>query len=188
MPFELINSVASVGTFAVIAASAIAAMIQLRHLRMSNQIALMTKLQETSQSADFVDARRFVAYELAHELRDPETVEIIRSPPFTGRMRALGVLGNFYEGVGQFVRRGMLDREILCESWGAAIVQTWGQLAPALAIIRDQPGGDDIWENFEYLTVISEDWLAHHPGGNYPKRCRRLMLPDIADARHRPEA
>ena len=97
MPFELINSVASVGTFAVIAASAIAAMIQLRYLRTSNQIALSTKLQEISESADFVDARCFVAYELADVLRDPQTVAILRNPPFAGRLRALGVLGNFNE-------------------------------------------------------------------------------------------
>lgn len=188
MSFELINSLASVATFGVIAASAIAALIQLRHLRTSNQIALLTKLQEIFASADFVDARRFIAYELADVLEDPETAEIIRTPPFAGRMRALGVLGNFYEGMGQFVRYGMLDREILYESWGGIIVQTWEQLAPALAIMRDQPGGDDIWENFEFLAVVSQDWLARHPGGNYPKGYRRMALPAIADARHRQDS
>ena len=185
MSFELINSLASVGTFAVIAASAIAAMIQLRHVRASNQIALMTKLLETLQSADFVDARRFIAYELADALQDPQTVEILRTPPFAGRMRALGILGNFFESVGQYVRRGMLDREMLFENWGAIIVATWVQLAPALAIMRDEPSGDDIWENFEFLAVISEDWLAHHPSGNYPKGCRRMVLPAVAHARQR---
>ena len=58
MSYELFNSLASAATFTVIAASAIAAMIQLRHVRTSNQIALLTKLHDTLQSSDFIAARR----------------------------------------------------------------------------------------------------------------------------------
>ena len=180
MSYELFNSLASAGTFAVIAASAIAAMIQLRHVRTSNQIALLTKLHDTIQSSDFIDARRFVAYELPTLLEDPATVEGLRQPPFEGRMRDLGLLGNFFENAGILVRRGMLDRDMLCHIWSHIIVQTWRQIAPVLAVVREQPEGSDIWENFEYLAVISEDWMARHPGGDYPKNCRRLRLPSAA--------
>jgi hypothetical protein len=38
MSLELLNVLAGLGTFVVIAASAIAAVVQLRHLRASNQL------------------------------------------------------------------------------------------------------------------------------------------------------
>ena len=184
MPYELINSLASVGTFVVIAASAIAALIQLRHVRTSNQIALMTKLHDTLQTPDFLAARRFVAYELTSMLEDPVVREQLRHPPFEGRMAAVGLLGNFFENSGLLVRRGILDREMVCEVWGGIIVQTWYQVDGVLGVMRSQPGGGDIWENFEYLAVIAEDWLARHPGGDYPKGYRRMTLPMLPAPRH----
>src|SRR5215472_14260811 len=39
MSLELVNALAAVGTFVVIAVTALAALIQLRHLRSSNQLA-----------------------------------------------------------------------------------------------------------------------------------------------------
>ncbi len=38
MPLELVSTVASIGTFVVIAATAIVAVVQLRHLRNANEI------------------------------------------------------------------------------------------------------------------------------------------------------
>jgi 23S rRNA G2069 N7-methylase RlmK/C1962 C5-methylase RlmI len=49
MTLEFLNTFASFGTFAVIAATAIAALVQLRHARSSNQIAAMNELQEVYQ-------------------------------------------------------------------------------------------------------------------------------------------
>lgn len=33
-------------------------------------------------------------------------------------------------------------------------------------------------ENFEYLTVLSQDWDAAHPNGSYPSGVRRIDLKD----------
>ncbi|MBV8366944.1 MAG: hypothetical protein JO194_10675, partial [Candidatus Eremiobacteraeota bacterium] len=43
MNLELLNVFATLGTFVVISATAIAALVQLRHARSSNQIAAMTR-------------------------------------------------------------------------------------------------------------------------------------------------
>jgi hypothetical protein len=50
MSFELVNTLATFGTFVVIAATAIAAVVQLRHARSSNQIAALNELRETMES------------------------------------------------------------------------------------------------------------------------------------------
>ena len=71
MSVELVNTIATLGTFVVIAATAIAAIVQLRHMRGSNQITALNKLRETMETPDFQAASHFVASELPAKLRDP---------------------------------------------------------------------------------------------------------------------
>ena len=52
MRLELVNTLATFGTFLVIAATAIAAVVQLRHARGSNHIAALNELRETTESPD----------------------------------------------------------------------------------------------------------------------------------------
>jgi len=46
MILQVLDTVAALGTFIVIALTAIAALVQLRHLRSSNQLSAMLKLLE----------------------------------------------------------------------------------------------------------------------------------------------
>ncbi len=71
MSFELINSLATFGTFLVIAATAIAALVQLRHSRSSNHIVALNELRETMESAEFRAAQISAFRELPVRLQDP---------------------------------------------------------------------------------------------------------------------
>jgi len=71
MSLELVNTFATLGTFLVIGATAVAAIIQLRHARSSNQIATLNELRETSISEELRAALHFVHTELPVKLRDP---------------------------------------------------------------------------------------------------------------------
>ena len=61
MTAEWVTAIATLGTFLVIAASAIAALLQLRHTRGSNQIIALTECRERLESDEFNDARQFIA-------------------------------------------------------------------------------------------------------------------------------
>ena len=50
MSTELVNTFATLGTFVVIAATAIAAIVQLRHMRGSNQIVALNELREAESA------------------------------------------------------------------------------------------------------------------------------------------
>ena len=50
---ELVSAMAAVGTFIVVAATAIAAIVQLRHLRSSNQINSIIGVQQIFESPEF---------------------------------------------------------------------------------------------------------------------------------------
>ncbi|MBV8366958.1 MAG: hypothetical protein JO194_10745, partial [Candidatus Eremiobacteraeota bacterium] len=60
------------------------------------------------------------------------------------------------------------------------------EMLPYTAIARRRLG-DALWENFEYLVVLSRAWMASHPHGMYPKDVPRLEIPDAwldADTRY----
>jgi hypothetical protein len=59
MSLELVNTFATLGTFLVIAATAIAAIVPVRHMRGSNQIVALNELRETTETAGFRAAQLF---------------------------------------------------------------------------------------------------------------------------------
>jgi hypothetical protein len=68
LSFEAVNSAAAVATFLVIAATAIAAILQLRHVRAGNQLASLLAITKREQQADFESHLHFVRTELTHKL------------------------------------------------------------------------------------------------------------------------
>lgn len=181
MSLELINTFATLGTFVVIAATAIAAVVQLRHARSSNAIAALNELRETMESADFRAADHFVTGELAARLQDPSfryqvAVPSARTDETRPLISKAIAIGNFYESVGVLIKTGLVDKDLVLEMWCDVVVQGWERLAPVAAIARRRLGG--VWENFEYLTVVAEDWLAARPKGTYPAGARRIDLKD----------
>jgi Domain of unknown function (DUF4760) len=181
MSLELVNTLATFGTFVVIAATAIAAIVQLRHARSSNHIAALNELRETMETPDFQAAQQFVATQLSAKLRDAafryqygnRSARTDENKPLIGRVLTIG---NFYEGMGMLVKTGLVDKTLVLEMWAHTAVQSWESVAPLAAVSRRRR--PQIWENFEYLTVLAQDWLAAHPKGTYPPNVRRIELKD----------
>ncbi len=87
------------------------------------------------------------------------------------------IFGNFYESMGILVKTGLVDKQLVFQFWADQVIGAWERLAPVAAIARRRLG-DVAWKNFEYLTVLSQDWLAAHPKGSYPAGARRIELKD----------
>lgn len=182
MSLELVNTIATLGTFLVIAATAIAAIVQLRHARSSNHIAALNELRETQETPEFQAANHFVAGELSTKLQDPAfrrglAMPSARTDENRPPIAKVLTVGNFYENAGVLVKTGLVDRELVFQIWTDQVIWAWETLEPVAAIARRR-GGDGVWENFEYLTVITRDWLAAHPKGTYPTGARRIQLKD----------
>ena len=182
MSLELVNTVATLGTFLVITATAIAAIVQLRHMRGSNQIVALNELRETTETAEFREAQLFVQSELSSKLLDPAfRYQVANGAARTEENKPLIakaiMIGNFCEGMGVLVKNGLVDAELATGMWWSVVTNFWETLSPFTAIGR-RVRGDAGWENFEYLTVLSQDWAAAHPKGSYPARKRRLAVKD----------
>lgn len=87
------------------------------------------------------------------------------------------LLGNYYEGMGIAVKTRLVDKDIVFEMWADIVTQAWDRLAPVTAIQRRR-AGEGLWENFENLTVLAQDWKAAHPKGTYPAGVRRIEVKD----------
>lgn len=176
MSLELLNTAATLGTLVVIAATAIAALIQLRHMRGSNQIVALTECRETLESPSFRDAQRFVSFELPERLKDPEEILRIAQPQsqFQDEYQAIDTVANFFENLGVFVKNGIIDSRLACDTWAHVVLRNWNALLPIITFVRDDLGAPAIWENFEYLTVIAQRFANENPTGTYPKSMPRM--------------
>jgi Domain of unknown function (DUF4760) len=85
-------------------------------------------------------------------------------------------VGNFYETMGMLVKNGLADKNLVLDMYSHITAGYWEKLAPYVAIRRRATGRKAIWENFEYLTVLSQDWLAVHANGAYPAGVRQIDL------------
>ena len=143
----------------VIAATAVAAFVQLRHARSSNQIAALNELRQTTETPEFLAAEYFVQGELSAKLEDSAfRYQVAMRSARTDEARALiakvNAIGNFYESMGVLVRTGLVDRELVLQLWDGVVINAWEHLAPYAAILR-RSVGNAVWEKFEYLTVLA---------------------------------
>ena len=187
MSLEFINSIAPILTVAIVAATATAALVQLKHLRAGNQINAMLSIGEELSGKTFSDAADLVRHHIGAAMADPayreyETALTLNQPAppvsaeYVDLRRATLVVGNGYEELGILVKRGIIDRDTFLDRYCWLILSSWRRLEQVTALSRAVMGNDWAWENFEYLAVLSEDWMEQNKGGTYPKGMRRMPL------------
>src|SRR5690348_18010894 len=80
MSADWVTAIATAGTFVVIAASALAAVLQLRHTRGSNQIIALTECREKLESDEFQEARAFLSLQVPELMKDPAMERRLEQP------------------------------------------------------------------------------------------------------------
>jgi hypothetical protein len=176
---EVWSLAASVGTLLVIAATAIAAMIQLRHMRSSNQITALSKLEEMWDNPEFRAKRRRVTDQLGDHLRDPAFRKELESEASADSFAQDVVeVTNFFEGMGIYAKHGLADQNVIFDFWAAIITGSWQRLAPAIAIMR-RTAGPMVFENFQYLAAIAQRFMDTHPNGFVPREAGLARIEDV---------
>lgn len=183
MPLELMNTIAAILTTTIIAATGIAATVQLRHMRAANQIAgfmtLRNMLDDDAhqhankvlvREGDLTDDAGFREYlalrATQRDLHENERYDQLYS--------AVTMTANAFETLGTLVRNGAVDRQLFLEQYCAAVLRSWGQLKPYIALIRAAQQDDATWEDFEYMAALSERFVAKNPS-MYPLNMPRLL-------------
>jgi len=142
-------------------------------MRSSTQITAITESRETLEKPEFQEAQRFVSFVLPERLKDPNEARKIANLPFEGEYQQIGMVANFFETMGLFVKVGIIDQLIACDVWGYIVVRNWNALLPVTTYMRREIS-PAIWDNFEYLALLSERDTTAHPRGRYPKGAARM--------------
>lgn len=184
---EIITAVSSALTALVIAATAVAAVIQLRHMRSGNLIEAILSFRSMLEDDEHRKATRLLrGGDLARELADPQfrryLYRMAKKLPmediperYVALTEAAIALGNSFELIGGMVRNRVVAPDVFLANYWWVVTNTWSRMADYIAVARRYTGADSLFEDFEYLTVISEEWAKRHPN-SYARGVARMPL------------
>lgn len=175
MNAETIGAISSVATFLVIGVTAIAALVQLRHIRSANQLTGLLHYIARWESDAVQSATSFVETQLKEKLEDPGYRSGLWHHNPDRREHPELRVADWCEQMGSYIKYGMISGEQYLDLGGWYIDSMWEQLQEVVAIRRAASGKSAMYENFEFLAARSKAWAAAHPGGNYPHNVPRLM-------------
>ena len=174
---EYLAAAASIGTFVVIAATAIAAIVQLRHMRAGNQLTGLLNVLSRVEDPNFNEWFDAAREEIAQHMADPAYRRAIYDGSFERRNNPWLNLCNSYEWVGSLIKHRLIPEEAFMDVYSARVLSAW-DLVEEIMAIRRRCGDPSLWENFEYLAVRSRAWERNNPGGSFPATEQRLQIPD----------
>lgn len=166
MNWEALSAIGSFLSAAVIAATAIVAVIQIRQLRASNQLEGFIELFRELEAPDMVAAEEFIEGDLPERLQDPKFRQELISGQFIPSRHPELVIGSFWERTGALIRHGVLDKELFLDYAGDVCPRHW-QLLGDVAKLRRQRE-PLIWEQFENLVILCERYREMRRHGAPP--------------------
>lgn len=173
MNAESMNIGVSLATLVVVSAASVAAIVQLRHLRTSNQLNAVLEIMN-QWNIPAVQAALAELKRIPVKMTDPEYVKMLNLPGSADRSRYVEFLAlDLWEQIGTFVKRNLIDESTLLDITSAQIGYAWNLAEPVIAILR-ATRGPSTYENFEYLAVRSTMWMKRYPDGTYPARTPRM--------------
>jgi hypothetical protein len=173
MSLEAWSALASIATFVVLAVTAIVAVIQLRHIRGSNQVAALDEFREALDSPDY-RAGVLASMDLFRRMDDPEVRRALEGEVLPEWMQPITYLFRLFETFGTYVKHDILDRRIVFDLWRIVFTDNWDRLAPAIVVIR-RTEGPAFLENFEMLASLAK---LHTGLSSYPRNLPRIAPED----------
>lgn len=169
---ELLSALASVGTLLVIAATAITALVQLRHIRRANQLAGLQSTFEMLQEPTVRELVNYIRHDLSGRMKDDAFRASLRKIPIDRRVHREFYLCDMYNHIGSFVRSGLIDEDIYLQTDWYNVSLYWELLRDVVEEARhNRPY---IFENFEWLAARAQAWIKLHPQGDYPSDQPRM--------------
>jgi hypothetical protein len=164
MHLELWSTIFSGATFLVIAATAAAALIQLRHMRSGNQLAALLTVMRMWQDPEMQNNIRYAHTTLQQKMKDPAFMAEYERGGISRVDHPELLVADFWEQTGTFIKYGMMDERSWLDISASQIIRAWKDLEPVILVARRR-GGLSVFENFEYAAVRAELWMRRSPDG-----------------------
>jgi len=175
---EWFTAFSTFGTVVVIGATAVAALIQLRHLRAANQLEALLSLERDFRAPELQEALRYVQEEMPKNLENAVyRDELARLGFIDPHKHPELTLCNWFNAMGALLKYNLVAESTFMDLFGRLIAYYWKMLAPAVAVMR-RNRGDSQYHDFEYLAIRANEWLKQHPHGHFPSGSERLVPAD----------
>lgn len=179
MSFEVLQIAASLLTAAIIAATAIAALVQLRHIRSSNELTAFNEALELWYSPPIQAGFQFIQSDLKQKMQDSR---------FRHELETEGIVNHathpdlnvcdFFDNIGVMVTLGMMREDVILHPAAQLIETLWQTMSPTIAIMR-RKRGRQLYISLEYLAVRAILWQRRYPEGFRASGWARLPNPDV---------
>jgi hypothetical protein len=179
MNLETLNTAGVLVTALIIGTTAVAAVIQLRHIRASNELTAFSEAMELWYSPSVQEGFRFIQHDLVDRMKDPA---------FRADLDTAGVVDHtkhpelgpvdYFDNIGVMVSLGLLREEVILHPASQLLENLWETLSPTIAIMR-RKRGRQLYVSLEFLAARARVWQERYPDGFQAKGWERLPNPDI---------
>ena len=179
MSVELTDLIIAFATLCVLSAAAIAALVQLRHIRASNESNTFSTAFALWYSPGVQHGLRFIQHDLSTKMGDPAFRRELDTQGAVDHEHhpELNVL-DFFDNVGIYIVLGNVREALILHPAAQLITTLWHTLSPTIAIMR-RKRGKQLYASFEYLAWRSQLWNERYPDGYLPAGFARLANPDV---------
>jgi len=159
-----LSAVASLGTFVVIAATAIAAIVQLRHIRASNQLNIVLGYLNQVENKEMQQRFAFVRNELAKKMEEPAFRAGLEAPPIDRIEHPEMYVMDYYDNLGRVMSLRLVDDNVILRGEAFRAMAFWKLLEPTIGVIRryrpDRSHYIDFFIDFEYLVCRARQYAS----------------------------
>ena len=178
MNTETLGAWASLATAVVIGASAVAALVQLRHMRAGNQLEALLSLERDFRATEMQSALAYVQEGLDQNLADPAYRRALETIGFVNATKHPELLVcNWCNELGALLKHRFISEDAFMDLFARLIVHCWTRTTPAIAIMRRSRGNSQ-YHDFEFVAMRAAAWLNRRPSGSFPRALARTPLPD----------
>lgn len=140
-----LSAIGSIAAVLVLLVGSVAALIQLRHMRLANQMGVYLELMGQFNSAEMIEAREYVE---SHNFEDPDA---LRKAFESGLDQRIFMLGGFYQIVARLINFHVLDRDLFAPLAMTA-PRVWQAIQPLVYEMRTRSPGNPRWLDLEYMV------------------------------------
>lgn len=148
MGWEEISALAALAGAFVVLVGSVAAIVQLKHLRLTYQIESYIELMGRLNSPEMVAAREYFE---ACDFHDAAQLEKALDEGVDHRLL---MYGGFYQSVSRLINLGIADRDLFAPIVMTA-PQVWKKLGPLAHAWRERHPSNPRWADLEYLVFVA---------------------------------
>jgi len=168
MDWAEVSAIAAAVSTVVLAVSAIIVLLQVRRMRVAQELEVVLRLYDRSTSQAVMDAQAWV-----RSVMPPD----FDYKAFRGRpedRRRIELLWYHFEFLGVLVAHGFVSPELFFDQEGAFIAGIWDRTQHLITARREEKQDPTYMENFELLQVRFRTWARRQRPKLAPTRTRKV--------------